>query len=68
MKDNKEIVNRIEHVQFGYYSSEDVRRLSVKEIKNPIAFDQLQRPLANGLYDPSLGNTIKLKNNINIQL
>ncbi len=55
MKDCSSIVNRVEHLQFGYYSSKEVRSLSIKEIKNPMAFDQLQRPLANGLYDPALG-------------
>ena len=42
-------------VSFSYYTAEEVRRLSVKEIVNPVAFDELQNPVPGGLYDPALG-------------
>ena len=34
-----------------------VRALSVKEIVNNVAFDDLGRPVRGGLYDPALGTT-----------
>lgn len=46
---------RIKGVNFSYYSPNEIRALSVKEITNPIAFDNLNRPVKGGLYDPALG-------------
>ncbi len=42
-------------VGFGYYTSEEIKNISVKEISNPVGFDSLMRPLPSGLYDPALG-------------
>jgi DNA-directed RNA polymerase I subunit RPA1 len=42
-------------VQFSFYTSEEIRSHSVKEITNPIAFDTVERPIINGLYDPAMG-------------
>ena len=36
---------RFSGVKFSYYTSDEVRRTSVKEITNATAFDQLNRPL-----------------------
>ena len=42
-------------MSFAIYSSDDIRALSVKQIKNPNSFDQLNHPTNEGLYDPVLG-------------
>ncbi|KAK7054250.1 DNA-directed RNA polymerase subunit [Favolaschia claudopus] len=44
-------------VSFSFLTSEDVRRISVKQIVNVNLLDDLNRPNAGGLYDPSLGPT-----------
>ena len=49
------ISKKISSVLFGYYSPEEIRSLSVKEISNPKAFDQMNHPISGGLYDPALG-------------
>ena len=49
------ISRRLCGVNFSYYNTQQVRKISVKEITNPVAFDQLGRPLQGGLYDPSMG-------------
>ena len=42
-------------VAFSFYTPEEVRRMSVREITCPQAFDNLQRPMPKGLYDEALG-------------
>ena len=42
---SKIITKRISSVGFSYYTCEEIRKLSVKEVTNPVAFDQLHRPL-----------------------
>jgi len=42
-------------VYFGFYAPDDIKKLSVKRITNPIAFDSLKVPQKDGLYDPALG-------------
>ena len=54
----------IEGVTFRLYNSEEIKALSVKEIKNLDTFDNLQQPTSGGLYDPALGEFCK---NIDIQ-
>ena len=44
MAQTNKIMKRLNGVVFGYYHPEEVRRLSVKEINNPVAFDQINRP------------------------
>ena len=46
---------RISGAEFGFYSSEEVRQSSVKEITNPNAFDVNKQPQNDGLYDPAMG-------------
>ncbi|XP_052811234.1 DNA-directed RNA polymerase I subunit RPA1-like isoform X1 [Mya arenaria] len=45
----------IEEVQFRFYTTKDVRALSVKEITNVETFDTLNHPTVGGLYDQALG-------------
>ncbi|WAR08032.1 RPA1-like protein [Mya arenaria] len=42
-------------VQFRFYTTKDVRALSVKEITNVETFDTLNHPTVGGLYDQALG-------------
>ena len=42
-------------ISFSFLSAEDIRRISVKQIVNPVLLDALNRPNIGGLYDPSLG-------------
>ena len=51
----------IEGVTFRLYSSEEIKALSVKEIKNVETFDNLQQPTTGGLYDPALGKIKKCR-------
>ncbi len=50
-----QITKRLNGIIFGFYEPNEIKKLSVKEITNPLAFDQINRPLPNGLYDPALG-------------
>ena len=42
-------------VSFGVYSAEEIRKLSVVEIVNPLSFNQLGHPVPGGLYDLHMG-------------
>jgi DNA-directed RNA polymerase I subunit RPA1 len=46
--------NRVASTWFGFYTADDIRRMSVKLITNPVALDDLNVPQPNGLYDPAL--------------
>ncbi|KAF0467412.1 beta and beta-prime subunits of DNA dependent RNA-polymerase [Gigaspora margarita] len=45
----------INSATFSCYSSNEIKKLSVKEIVNPVIFDSLGLPTEGGLYDPALG-------------
>lgn len=49
------VPSTITSVSFSFLTSEDVRRISVKQIVNPTLLDDLNRPTVGGLYDLSLG-------------
>ncbi|KAH9943303.1 beta and beta-prime subunits of DNA dependent RNA-polymerase [Epithele typhae] len=53
------IPSTVESVSFSFLTTEDVRRISVKQIVNPVLLDDLGRPNVGGLYDPSLGPSDK---------
>lgn len=42
-------------VSFGAYSAEEIRKLSVVELSNPLSFNQLGHPVPKGLYDLHMG-------------
>jgi hypothetical protein len=46
-------------VSFSFLTAEEVRRISVKQIVNPVLLDDLNRPNVGGLYDPALGPSDK---------
>ncbi|ORY31547.1 beta and beta-prime subunits of DNA dependent RNA-polymerase [Rhizoclosmatium globosum] len=50
------ITNRqVTGVSFSFYSPDEIRKLSVKQITNPILLDALNHPTKGGLYDSALG-------------
>lgn len=51
----KPISSAISSISFAALQSEDVRRISVKQVTNPVLFDNLNRPNAGGMYDPVFG-------------
>ncbi|KAI0677397.1 beta and beta-prime subunits of DNA dependent RNA-polymerase [Trametes maxima] len=53
------IPSTVASVSFSFLTTEDVRRISVKQIVNPVLLDDLNRPNIGGLYDPSLGPSDK---------
>uniref|UniRef100_A0A8B9KTY7 DNA-directed RNA polymerase subunit n=1 Tax=Astyanax mexicanus TaxID=7994 RepID=A0A8B9KTY7_ASTMX len=46
---------RLEGMSFGMYSTEEIRKLSVKSITNSILLDNVGTAAPNGLYDLALG-------------
>jgi DNA-directed RNA polymerase beta' subunit len=49
------IPSTVQSVSFSFLTTEDIRRISVKQIVNPTLLDDLNRPNLGGLYDPALG-------------
>jgi len=45
----------IDQLQFRWYTGDELRTLSVKEIVNTETFDNLNHPTSGGLYDQALG-------------
>ena len=54
-KDKKPIQNHIDTVRFDLYNSDFIRNISVKAITEPLAYDNLNRPVRGGLHDPAMG-------------
>ncbi|KAJ3120698.1 hypothetical protein HK100_012689 [Physocladia obscura] len=49
-------VNRqVTGVSFAFYTSDEIRKLSVKQITNPVLLDAQNHPSIGGLYDAALG-------------
>ncbi|XP_076878844.1 DNA-directed RNA polymerase I subunit RPA1 isoform X2 [Brachyhypopomus gauderio] len=46
---------RLEGMSFGMYSSDEIRKLSIKSITNPMLLDHVGNCAPSGLYDLSLG-------------
>ncbi|KAJ3414278.1 hypothetical protein HDV05_006807 [Chytridiales sp. JEL 0842] len=49
------VSKEISQVSFSFYTPDELRKLSVKSITNPVLLDALNRPTIGGLYDPALG-------------
>ncbi|CAO3608899.1 unnamed protein product [Cunninghamella echinulata] len=45
----------IDSVSFSFYEPHEIRKISVKQIVNPVLFDALGHPTKGGLYDTALG-------------
>lgn len=53
------ISSSISSISFAYLHSDDIRRISVKQVINPVLFDNLNNPNAGGMYDPAFGPQAK---------
>ena len=51
------IQKEIASASFSFYDADEVRKISVKRITNPVLFDGLGNAVPDGLYDPALGPT-----------
>ncbi|KAI5834493.1 beta and beta-prime subunits of DNA dependent RNA-polymerase [Schizophyllum commune Tattone D] len=49
------IPSTVTGISFSFLTTDDVKRISVKQIVNPVLLDDLNRPNNGGLYDPALG-------------
>ncbi|KAJ1940016.1 hypothetical protein GGF37_004158, partial [Kickxella alabastrina] len=47
--------SKVTGVSFTFYEPAEVRRMSVKQVVNPILLDSLGNPTNGGLYDPAMG-------------
>ena len=47
--------HRFAGVGFSFFTDEEIQKLSVTEIVNPVAFDHLNNPTKQGLHDKRLG-------------
>ena len=44
-------------VTFSFYSGDQAKQLSVKQVTSSSTFDNVNTPIVGGLYDPALGPT-----------
>ena len=51
----KEFIKKIERINFGLMSPEDIRKMSVVKVETPDTYDSDGYPIENGLMDPRLG-------------
>ncbi|KAJ2849957.1 hypothetical protein IWW36_002266 [Coemansia brasiliensis] len=47
--------SRINGVSFTFCEPDEVRKMSVKQVVNPVLLDSLGNPTTGGLYDPAMG-------------
>lgn len=52
---SKPVGSEITSVDFGVISTDEIRKMSAKQVTNPIVFDNLGHPVNNGLYDLAMG-------------
>ena len=55
MEDEHAVKDRFAGVSFQFYTDEEIERLSVREIVDPVAFDHMNNPTKQGLHDKALG-------------
>lgn len=53
--DDELIKDRFAACSYNFYTDEEIKRLSVKQILNPTAFDHLGNPSSGGIYDKTMG-------------
>ncbi|TBU46604.1 beta and beta-prime subunits of DNA dependent RNA-polymerase [Dichomitus squalens] len=59
MNISQPVPSTVASISFSFLTTEDVRRISVKQIVNPVLLDELNSPNIGGLYDPALGPSDK---------
>ena len=55
MNISNSLPSSVTKVSFSFLTSDEIRRISVRKITNPVLLDDLNRPNVGGLYDPALG-------------
>jgi DNA-directed RNA polymerase I subunit RPA1 len=55
MNISQPVGSEIDSVSFSFYDAAEIRKISVKQIVNPIIMDTMGHPTKGGLYDPALG-------------
>jgi DNA-directed RNA polymerase I subunit RPA1 len=55
MKVSSDMTRRLDGILFGFYTPDEVRKMSAVEVKALSAFDVFGTPLKEGLYDPRMG-------------
>lgn len=60
MSTNKATPYQICGVSFGFYTSDEIRELSVMEVENEQSFDVLGHAISGGLCDSAFGELIIL--------
>ena len=53
--DDDEVKDRFAGVGFRFYTDEEIEKISVREIVDPVAFDHMNNPTKQGLHDKALG-------------
>ncbi|KAJ2870683.1 hypothetical protein GGH93_005386 [Coemansia aciculifera] len=53
--ENRPVNSKINGVSFTFYEPSEVRRMSVKQVVNPVLLDSLRNPTKGGLYDQAMG-------------
>ncbi|KAG8969893.1 hypothetical protein FRC03_000139 [Tulasnella sp. 419] len=53
------VPTHVKSISFSFLTSQDIHRISVKQITNPELLDSLNQPNVGGLYDPALGPSSK---------
>ena len=53
--DDELIKDRFAATSFSFYTDEEISKISVKQILNPTAFDNLSNPTSQGIYDKAMG-------------
>jgi DNA-directed RNA polymerase beta' subunit len=49
--------HRIKEVEFGVYSNDEVKALSLVQVTNPQCIDMLGYPVVNGPHDTKMGTS-----------
>ena len=47
--------HQLSSLTFDLYTPDEIRKISVKQITEAIAFDNIGRAIVGGLYDPAMG-------------
>ena len=53
--DDQPVKDRFSSVSFQFYTDEEIDKLSVLRVADPLAFDNLNKPTPKGLHSPLLG-------------
>jgi DNA-directed RNA polymerase I subunit RPA1 len=49
------ITSKLDGAQFSFYTDQEIQKLSMTEIFNPVAYDEVNHPNKHGICDPAMG-------------